>query len=195
MAGVPATFSSILTDLTPERMNKQAQSTREVIFDLFRSFDDAAATVGTAPPSMLWRTMSFTKAPVWWVRACFSLRSHGTRGFGSQIHWAQSADMTNLRHTLQVPWARSFQLDALTRHTIDGLWEESSLDPKSEAGSLHLHHRLRLDNWGRLIEGQGDKFRDSTHPMSNPASVIWLHNMLWELRRAIEIGNGAALKK
>jgi hypothetical protein len=65
--------------------------------------------------------------------------------------------MPYILYLMQVPWPRAYTLDSIIRHTIDKLWKESKTDPTSEAASLQLSDKLRLDEWGRLIEGQGDK--------------------------------------
>ncbi|KAG0149726.1 hypothetical protein CROQUDRAFT_653283 [Cronartium quercuum f. sp. fusiforme G11] len=89
-----------------------------------------------------------------------------------------------LRHNL-APYSRVEQLDQLARSMVAGLQRRPG----------PLANRLKLDNWGRMMLGQENHFRDSVHPRAAPGSVLWGEMMLWELRRTVMIKEKATKLK
>jgi hypothetical protein len=72
------------------------------------------------------------------------------------------------------------------------MWHESESNTTSQIGKLQLHKKMRIHDWNRVVAGQS--FRDAVHPASNPGSIIWVQRILWELRRAVELGNGVVVQ-
>lgn len=79
-----------------------------------------------------------------------------------------------LRHTL-APYSRVEQLDQLARYVVAEL--------QRRPGPLST--RLQIDNWGRMMLGQENHFRDILHPRAAPGNVLWGEMILWELRRTV----------
>lgn len=78
------------------------------------------------------------------------------------------------------PWPRAGQLDTVARKGL----RDIHASPKAE--DRELSKRLRLNNWGRLVERAGKHYRDGLHPQANPAGVIWADIILYELEKAVK---------
>jgi hypothetical protein len=65
--GVPSSYSSVMTDLSEERIAEYTDSLQRLIPEVVQTFDELAAQVNASPPAMLWRTMPFTPEQNYWV--------------------------------------------------------------------------------------------------------------------------------
>ncbi|POY73499.1 hypothetical protein BMF94_3436 [Rhodotorula taiwanensis] len=168
------------------RERKWVKNVRKVIKDVAQTFPGSNG-VRDGPP-ILWRTMHHVKrnnyTPYSRVAALDALARktmHELRLSSLATYPSSLSALFNSAPYRQE--ARKYLAREKRRHSGSGRDDEDDW-LESDGIDYGFDERLRVDEIGRLLEGQEHHMRDDLHPQVLPGSYVWADILLYELKRS-----------
>ncbi|GAA5855842.1 hypothetical protein JCM9279_003335 [Rhodotorula babjevae] len=185
-AGIPRPYPKdsdlAFGDIGRLREDRWTKSAAAVLQEVAKAFPGPKG-IRDGPP-ISWRTMHHTKrnnytpyARVAPLDALARKTVHDLRVSSLATH---PTFLHNMRDSLQSVRERLFPHEALDE--VRAAKEARQRDDETDYG---FDERLRVDEIGKLLEGQEHHYRDFLHPDVLPGSYIWGEIILYELKRAV----------